>query len=137
MLLSKEQILQAVDLETKTLEVPEWGGTVSIRALSAAERIRWEQEVFPNGVVDSEKFLTALVARSLVDESGKRLFADEEFAALGDKNPAVLARLREEAAKLNKIGTDDQKDAEKNSAAGLADNGNSLSPSASDSPTPI
>lgn len=136
MLLSKEQILKADDLEVLTLEVPEWGGNVAMRALSASERIKWEQDVFPNGVVDTEKFLTALVARSLIDNEGKRLFTDDEFSALSGKNPAVLGRLREAAAKLNKMGADDQKEAEKNSAAGLADNGNSLSPSDSVFPTP-
>ena len=38
MALSKDQILGAVDFSFVEVEVPEWGGTVRIRGLSAAER---------------------------------------------------------------------------------------------------
>ncbi len=136
MQLSKEQILAAEDLDTVIEPVPEWGGDVTLKMLSAKERINWEQEVFPNGVVDTEKFLTSLVARSLVDESGARMFSDDELDALGAKNPAVIARLREAAAKLNKIGQTDQKEAEKNSAADSVSSDSSSSPSDSATLTP-
>jgi hypothetical protein len=136
MQLSKEQILAAEDLDTVIEPVPEWGGDVTLKMLSAKERINWEQEVFPNGVVDTEKFLTSLVARSLVDGSGARMFSDDELDALGAKNPAVIARLREAAAKLNKIGQTDQKEAEKNSAADSVSSDSSSSPSDSATLTP-
>jgi hypothetical protein len=136
MQLSKEQILAAEDLDTVIEPVPEWGGDVTLKMLSAKERITWEQEVFPDGVVNTEKFLTSLVARSLVDESGARMFSDDELDALGAKNPAVIARLRELAAKLNKIGQTDQKEAEKNSAADSASSDSSNSPSDSATLTP-
>ncbi len=136
-LLTKEQILAANDLDTVTIEVPEWNGTVKLRMLSAQERIQWEQEVFPDGVVDTAKFLTALVARSLVDDDNVRIFSDGDLDAIGAKNPAVIARLREAAAKLNKIGANDQKESEKNSDAEpvASDSSNSPSDSATLTPT--
>ena len=43
MVLSKEQILQADDLKTETVEVPEWGGDVLLRELRGRERDAFEE----------------------------------------------------------------------------------------------
>ena len=37
MALTREQILEADDLPTESLDVPEWGGEVLIRALNGAQ----------------------------------------------------------------------------------------------------
>ena len=40
--LSRTDILGAKDLGLTPVEVPEWGGTVYVRSMTARERITWE-----------------------------------------------------------------------------------------------
>lgn len=120
MFLTREQILESLDLPTTVVEVPEWGGAVHVTTLSAFDRIEWEQQTFPNGEVDSKKYATALVARCVVDESGARLFTDEDIEALGRKSLRALNRVREAATKLNALTGPDVDGLEKNSDGGPA-----------------
>jgi len=98
MTLSKEQIL-ATSIPQEAVDVPEWGGKVNIRGLSASERDDYEQslvEVGPDGRTRVKKtqhnVRASLVARCLVDEAGKRLFTDADVAALGEKSARPSTR---------------------------------------------
>lgn len=111
-LLSKEDILKRTDLETEEVEVPEWGGTVLVRALSGTERDAYEASCMSDrgkqGMVRNLANVRAkLVVRSLVDEDGKRLFTDGDAAALGETSAAVLDRLFEVAARLSRMNDED------------------------------
>jgi hypothetical protein len=44
-ILAKDFILQASDIATEEVAIPEWGGTVKVRGLSGAERNECEQSV--------------------------------------------------------------------------------------------
>ena len=75
MVLSKEQILQADDLKTEVVEVPEWDGEVLLRELRGRER-----DAFEEGSMDKQRNVSMknmrarLVAISAIDEEGERLF---------------------------------------------------------------
>ena len=120
MFLTREQILESLDLPMRDVEVPEWGGTVRVATLSAFDRIEWEQQTFPNGEVDSKRYATALVARCVVDENGTRLFTDDDIEALGRKSLRALNRVRDVATRLNALTGSDVDAMEKNSGAGPA-----------------
>ena len=45
-LLTRDLILKADDIQTREVEVPEWGGTVLIRALTGTERDAYEAEAY-------------------------------------------------------------------------------------------
>ena len=108
MLLSKQQILEAADLPRETVEVPEWGGSVIVQGLSAAE----SRELF-NDAGNKDSFAVRLLVASLVDEDGTRLFSYEDISALAAKSSQVLARVVKVA---NRINLFDVGDATKNSA---------------------
>ncbi|MGE5585722.1 MAG: hypothetical protein ACM309_09390 [Bacillota bacterium] len=110
-LLTKEAILQAQDLPTEDVEVREWGGTVRVRALTGAERDAFEQ-----GVVETRGKSTRmnlrnirakLVALTVVDEDGKRVFTDEDAELLGRKSAAALNRVFEVAQRLSGLRPED------------------------------
>jgi hypothetical protein len=128
MLLSREAILAAQDCPTRDLSVPEWGGTVRLVTLGASERMEWERASFPDGSnVDMQQYMAGLVLRCIVGEDGKPELTADDLAVLGNKNPAVLKRVFDEAADLNGIGAKAAKEAEKNSEATPVDAGNSPS----------
>ena len=88
--LSKNAILAHDDKEIKTISVPEWGGDVCIRVLNGEERSIFES-LFSEKKADM--FKVRFVACSICDESGARLFKDDEVVALGEKSSKVINRL--------------------------------------------
>jgi hypothetical protein len=111
-LLTKEQILGADDRRTEDVEVPEWGGTVRVRALSGRERDAYEAgivQVRGDGSrnVTLENIRSRLVSLTAVDESGERIFSDGDVKALGDKSAAALERVFDVARKLSGLSEDD------------------------------
>ncbi len=105
MALSKKQILESKDLETKLVPVPEWGGAVLVSQITAADRDRFESSIYvgegATRRTNSENLRARLCALCLVDENGKRLFTDEEAIELGKKNAGVMDRLFDISQEIN------------------------------------
>ena len=117
-LLTKDQILNADDRDSIEVEVPEWGGTVLISAMSAAER-----DAFEAGMLDTkgksdakrlQNFRARFIASCIVDNDGNRLFSDKDIVALGRKSSAPVSRLFDECRKLNGMTDDDVAEIEGN-----------------------
>jgi hypothetical protein len=110
-LLSRAAILNADDLESENLEIPEWGGTVRVRALTGAERDAYEasmrQQRGREFVANLANVRAKLVVRSVVDQAGDRIFTDQDANALGKKSAAALDRIFECAAKLSRLSDED------------------------------
>lgn len=105
-MLTKDQIFSASDLPTEEVQVPEWGGSVFVRTMSGIERDGFEQ-----GIVEARKSGTELVnirarlaVKVVCDSDGKRLFTDDDAAALGKKSGRALDRIFDVAQRLNGIG---------------------------------
>jgi len=86
-LLTRDAILQAQDLPTQDVEVPEWGGTVRVRALTGAERDAFEQSIVEqrgkSTRMNLQNVRAKLVALTVVDENGNRIFSDADAKLLG------------------------------------------------------
>jgi hypothetical protein len=108
-LLSKGQILDAEDLTTEDVEVPEWGGTVRVRSLTGTERDKFETDmVDKHGKATKLGDIRArLAALCMVDAKGQRLFSDAEAHALGKKSGAALERVSSVAMRLAGLTQDD------------------------------
>jgi hypothetical protein len=121
--LNRDQILKADDLGQEWVPVAEWGGEVLIRTLSGKERdafeasCRQERPVLDargkpirgrtEMVSNQDNVRAKLVARSIVDDQGNRLFTDQDVNALGKKSAAALDRVFEVAARLSRLSEDD------------------------------
>jgi hypothetical protein len=119
-LLTKASILASKDLKTETVDVPEWGGQVTIRTMTGADRDAFENSLFVmdgNGTrrTDMTNMRAKLVALTVVDDSGNPMFTLQEAANLGEKSSAALQRIFAVAQALNGMGTDGLAAAEKNS----------------------
>jgi hypothetical protein len=124
-LLTKQQILAALDLPTEDVNVPEWGGVVRVRGLTGADRDAFEASVMTGRGRDREVNLrnlrAKLVAMSLVDERGNRLFTDDEAIALGAKSAVALERVFAVAQRLSGLTAADVDELSKNSDGGQSD----------------
>lgn len=112
MLLNKSQILEADDLPTIEVEVPEWGGSVRLKALRLADLISFQAARSNASNAEATAFL---VSQSIVDEAGERVFEQGDVPALTRKNAKVIDRLADAALALNKMGAKHDEDRAKNS----------------------
>lgn len=129
--LTKEMILAAEAHAREKVDVPEWGGHVYVTAVSAADWMEFQdaavKEKESSGQVPTAPWVGRVLARTLVDEYGTRLFNDDEAAELMKKPLAIINRLYRAADKLNDLTGRGLRDAEKNSEAGAG--GDSSTPS--------
>lgn len=145
-MLTRDSILTASDIQTRDVDVPEWGGTVRVRGLSGRARDAFEltlSEPGPDGdrVPSVANVRARLLIRCLVDEAGTRLFADTDAYALGEKAGNVLDRLFDVACELSGLdfagdGSKAVKAAEGNSDGAPSAASTSSSPESSAAPSP-
>ncbi len=114
-LLSREAILQADDIPTEDVPVPEWGGAVRLRGLTAAELDDYQASLIVqtgNGTQKSNlRNATAkLIARCAIDESGDPLFETKDVLKLSSKSAVALQRLAGVAQRLNGLTEEDLKE---------------------------
>ncbi len=117
-LLTRDAILQAQDLPAEQVPVPEWGGEVLVRGLTGAERDNFEQSIAEqkgkNVKMNLQNVRAKLVALTVVDEDGNRLFSDKDAEVLGRKSAVALNRVFEVAQKLSGLTPEDVDELAKN-----------------------
>lgn len=107
--LSADDILNADDLGTEDVDVPEWGGKVRVRGLTGTERDQFEARFVEGKAKGFEAFSARLVAACAVDESGKRLFQGEAVTRrLGAKSAVAMARVSDVARRLSGFSEEDR-----------------------------
>lgn len=109
--LSREAIFAAKDLETVEVEVPEWDGTVIVRGLTGRERDEFEASMMEQRgkkmVPNVANVRAKLVVKCVVDETGKRLFTDQDANEMGEHSAAAVNRIYEAASKLSGLSDED------------------------------
>lgn len=118
MRLSRDDILKAKDITTEEVDVPEWGGTVFVRGLSGRQRDVFEATLLERRgrrmVPNTANIRAKLVAWTVVDEDGKRLFTDTEADELGEKSASAMDRIYTVASRLSGLGEEDLEDLAEN-----------------------
>jgi hypothetical protein len=122
MALSRDQILEASDLKTEEVQVPEWGGSVRVRNLTGADRDAFEDSLvttLPDGTrkPNLANMRTKLVVLTVVDDAGNRIFETSDVERLAAKSAAAIKRVYEAAERINGIGAQQEAEAVKNSEA--------------------
>ena len=116
-LLSRDQILQAQDLRSEEVSVPEWGGVIRVRELAAGERERIAGLVTAHDGRSRE----IMVALTAIDGDGNQLFSLDDIEELAKKGEAAIQRVAEVASRLSGIGKAAEAQAEKNSDPSRSD----------------
>jgi hypothetical protein len=108
--LTKAQILAMRDLPTEELEVPELGGSVTLRAWSVAGADYFAKMCAEGAMSELghvENFRERIVMLSVVDEeTGELMFSEDDISTLGKKSPAAINRIVKAVLKLNKLEND-------------------------------
>jgi hypothetical protein len=116
-LLNRDQILQAQDLRSEEVSVPEWGGVIKVRELAAGERERIAGLVTAHDGRSRE----IMVALTAIDGDGNQLFSLDDIEELAKKGEAAIQRVAEVASRLSGIGKAAEAQAEKNSDPSRSD----------------
>jgi hypothetical protein len=125
--LNRDQILQKQDHPTEVVSVPEWGGDVIVRGMTAGQRIALSEKTAAFRGVDMEKNEDPELARKMLEvqaeivccaavaEDGSYLFGPDDVAWLKDKNLSVIKRLATTSLRLSGMDADSADEAVKNS----------------------
>jgi hypothetical protein len=111
--LTRDEILSAPDAGAthEDVSVPEWGGTVRVKALSGLERDQFEASLtIQTGRkmrVSMDNVRARLVALALIDAEGKQVLQPSDVKALGQKSAAALDRVFSVAQRLAGLGQKD------------------------------
>lgn len=127
-LLNKAAIIAASDLAHEDVPVKEWGGTVRVRTMTGIERDEFRTAIASEDGIPVGKFSAALLAATLIDENGDRLFSVDDLAALQAKSASSLDGPAAVAMRLNGLGGSAVQDASKNSEADQSADSGSGSP---------
>lgn len=132
-ILTREQILQADDLKTETVPVPEWGGEVIVRTMIGIDRDEYDKSLISQNeeeTEDDKSYLdnarARLCAFTIIDEADNLVFSEDDIIKLGKKSSLALNRVFDVAKRLNGLGPDDIEDMAKNSET-TPENGSGLS----------
>ncbi len=114
-LLGRNQILDADDLKTKDVPVPEWGGEVRIKMLTGEQRDAYESSMVKmrkDGSPEQnlENVRARLLVLCIVNEQGEQMFNKADIKLLGRKSAAALDRVATAAQELNGISEADMKE---------------------------
>ena len=113
--LCRETILNANDIKTEEVNVPEWGGVVLVKSLTGSEKDKYEQSIY--SIKDGANYnniRAKFVALSICDEDLKPIFGSADIEALGQKSAIALNRVFEVAQKLSGLTSADVEELEKN-----------------------
>jgi hypothetical protein len=95
--LSKQQIIDAPDIKSEMVSVPEWDGEVEVKTLSGKERDDFESQIVQLRGKKTEVTLDNLRAKlcslAIIDEKGARMFDEDEVDDLGKKSAPALQRV--------------------------------------------
>lgn len=130
----RDDILGALDLPIEEIQVSEWADRwYRVRGLTGDERDRYEQSLVRmkngNAVPYFAGARARLVALSVVDENGRRLFSEDDIKALGRIAAGGLQRVYEVARRLSGLAEEDVQELEGNSEGAQSDDSGSDSPS--------
>lgn len=107
----RDFILGVDDAITEEVHVPEWQTWVRVKAMSGAERDAYEQDILVgkgrNRDVNLVNARAKLIARSVVDQNGERMFAEGDVKKLGAKSAAAIQRVYDVASRLSGLSESD------------------------------
>lgn len=111
MALTRDQILAASPaLRVERVQVPEWGGEVCVREMTAGERDRWDAWQIEHTGADRFNDLRArLLVTVLCDEQGARLFSDADIEQVSRMPASVVTRIWSMAVDLAGLSGEPEK----------------------------
>jgi len=95
--LSREQLLSAPDRPELELDVPEWGGSVKLRALSLGAFRRIQAASAQGGEMDGLEAMQRVIVEAIVEPE----LGHADVAALGERSVAPVVRVAKAIVELS------------------------------------
>lgn len=115
--LSRDDILNAQDFRTDEVDVPEWGGTVLVRELSAPEMLKvrfrtFEEEEggFRINLAEYAENIPAMISWCVIDERGVSILSIDDVNRLSAKSVRPANRIITKIMKLSRLTENEGKD---------------------------
>jgi hypothetical protein len=92
------------DKLSESLDIPEWGGRIYVRVMSAKERSEIEDLYIKitDAKKETGKFRKELIRRTWVDKSGNLMIIDDAVAThMMNKSALIIERIFEKACEVN------------------------------------
>ena len=119
--LSRDDILQTQGIRTDEVEVPEWGGKILVRELSAAEVAKIGFGMAGKGGGETEvdlaklgEYVPQMIAWCVVDENLNSIFDLEDIMRLSAKSINPVQRIITKIMELSDLSPDEEGEPEKN-----------------------
>lgn len=109
----RDELLSLVSQKPTLAPVKFCGKDLFVREMTGAERVAYEVEQDSKGAAGLENFRARLIVRTLVDESGARVFEDKDADAVGALPDGQTRAAFDKAAEVNSLTRSEQKDIEK------------------------
>jgi hypothetical protein len=112
MLLNREMLFQKLKLKTETVNLDD--DEIIVSEISATDLINiYSREDLKKGdTIDPAKFYPVLIAYSVIDEKGDRIFKDEDISILEKSGGKYYQELFKVARRLNGMDSDEIKNSE-------------------------
>lgn len=98
-ILSIEDILSKDDLEERVVEVPEWGGSVRIKAFTKARQQEMRKRATIKGEIDTDRLEMFLFIEGVVEPR----FTADHYEQLRGKNAGAVDKVLQEIARLSGV----------------------------------
>lgn len=97
--------------EKWTVDVEEWGGAVTLREMTGAQRMsigeRAQSLVDRHGVSQSFAMISVLVALSVIDDNDEAVFSADDFVDWRDAELAGLTKIAQAVLARNAVSSDE------------------------------
>ena len=110
--LTLDQIKNADDVKTLQVDIPEWGGHVTVKGMTGRLRSNLEQKVNSNAPHGDVKMMVVLSCT--LDDKGDLLFSKDDKKWLVEKAAGPIEKIFESVCKLSGISDSAVDDAEGN-----------------------
>ena len=105
--LTKDDIFKADDLPTKDMDIPEWGGTLTIRTLTGAERDEFENAFVNQDKINIRGLKARLIQLTVQNGDGQPMFTKADLQKLNSKSASVIDRIFEVSQRLSGLTKED------------------------------
>lgn len=95
----RKRLLGAKDIRTKSIEVPEWGGTYYVRVINGKAREAFEEALAAEQRM--KNFRMKFLILTLCDKDGDAILTDADIDALGERSSVVINRVFDAAWSIN------------------------------------
>ena len=123
--LTKDDIFKADDLPTKSMDIPEWGGTLTVRTLTGAERDQFESAFVNQDKIDIRGLKTRLIQLTVLNGDGNPMFTKADLLQLNGKSASVIDRIFQVSQRLSGLTKEDTEELVENSGTAPTDDSGS------------